>query len=77
MMVKIQLRPLMAEHEKMLNARLTYRELADGAGISLSTVSSLLNQRPGRRYVDMDVLDKLCNFFDCEPGDIIKRIKAR
>ncbi len=27
------------------------------------------------KHIDSDSLDRLCEFFACEPGDIIKRVK--
>lgn len=73
MAIEIRIRPLVAEYEKQANSRLTYRELAAQTGISLSTISAMMNSRQKR--VDLNIIESLCGFFDCEPGDILKLVK--
>jgi putative transcriptional regulator len=49
------------------------RELALAAELSPSVVSGLTSNRAVQ--VRFDTLDKLCRILDCEPGDILVRIK--
>ena len=69
MAIRVKLRPVVAEYEKQNEIRLTYRALAEGADIGLSTVSAMMTKNQKR--VDLDVLDRLCKFFNCSPGDIL------
>ncbi|MBD2860161.1 helix-turn-helix transcriptional regulator [Spongiibacter sp. KMU-158] len=52
--------------------RITLQEVADETGLSRPTLSRISNQ-PGYSTTT-DVLDALCEYFDCEPGDLIKRV---
>lgn len=50
------------------------RELADAADLSPSVVSGLTSNRAVQ--VRFDTLDKLCRVLECEPGDILVRVRA-
>lgn len=54
---------------------LTQQQIAEACGLSLSTVNGLTSGRSTR--VDFDTLDKLCGFFDVEPGDLLERVPER
>jgi DNA-binding Xre family transcriptional regulator len=48
----------------------SYRKLAKAIGISHLPVWKMLN---GEKYnPSLDMLDKLCKFFKCEPGDLLR-----
>lgn len=49
--------------------KITYKEIARETGLAESTVARLKSNSKGIRY---DVLDRLCAFFDCTPGDILR-----
>lgn len=49
--------------------RLRMTDVADGAGLARSTVFGLWHDKT--RKVDYDVLDKLCRFLNCQPGDLL------
>ena len=49
------------------------RELAEAADLSPSVVSGLTSNRAGQ--VRFDTLDKLCRVLECEPGDILERVR--
>lgn len=51
----------------------TLRELALAADLSPSVVSGLTSNRAVQ--VRFDTLDKLCRVLECEPGDILVRVK--
>lgn len=54
---------------------LTQQQIADACGLSLSTVNGLTSGRSTR--VDFDTLDKLCTYFNVEPGDLLERVPER
>ena len=56
------------------NRRMTYQELADLTGIPLPT----LNRLKGNyiKKADLGKINKLCKVLECEPGDLIKRVKT-
>ena len=48
----------------------TSKDIADGLGVSKSTVSRWVN---GQRIPRMDYIDKLCAFFKCSRNDILSK----
>lgn len=50
----------------------TYRQVSEGAKISTSTLQKVANNQ----NVETDVIDRLLNYFDCEPNDLIVRVKG-
>lgn len=66
-MIKCNLSKIMGEK------RVTATEVAEKTGITRGTLRRLYHETAQR--VDLDVLDKLCDYFDCEPGDILTREK--
>lgn len=67
--VKFNLKVLIAQREQDTGERLTYRRLAEEAGLSARTVSRLAENQSDR--VDLATLGKLCRFFNCDVGDIL------
>lgn len=62
------------------------RELAQKAGLTTAyqlqmamnvspTTASRWWKKQELKHIDADSLERLCEFFDCEPGDIIHRVK--
>ncbi|MBS0298188.1 MAG: helix-turn-helix transcriptional regulator [Proteobacteria bacterium] len=50
------------------------RELAQFVGITEANLSLL---KQGKiKGVRLETLDRICEYLDCEPGDILKRVKA-
>ncbi|MGA0199346.1 MAG: helix-turn-helix domain-containing protein [Prochlorotrichaceae cyanobacterium] len=60
--------------ELMADRGLTYRDLAQITGRSLSTCSTLKNRRFLSR-IDMVLLNALCEGLDCQPGDLLQHQK--
>lgn len=48
-----------------------------GGRISLSTAYRLKKSKGNLKFLDVDLLEALCDVFDAEPGDILEREKKR
>jgi putative transcriptional regulator len=57
-----------AEKEFRENRKLTYRTISKETGISTTTLTKYINQGGG---IDPGTLEKLCEYFDCQPGDLL------
>jgi len=72
MPVKFALRKIVArENLKRAEAGfppLTQMEIATGAGVSQSVISTLLSNRSER--IDLKTINGLCGFFNITPGDL-------
>ena len=64
-MIKCRLSILMGER------KLRVADVARGANLSRSTVTSLYKETAER--VDLDTIDALCEFLDCEVGELFVR----
>ena len=68
--IRFRLKVLIALHEERTGESLTYQRLSDGAKISTNTITRMANNNQKR--VDLGVLEKLCNFFNCELSDLMR-----
>ena len=66
-MIKCRLSILMGER------KLRVADVARGTGLSRSTVTSLYKETAERS--DLDTIDALCEFLDCEVGELFVREK--
>lgn len=64
-----KLRVLIAEKEVAENRKLSYRQIATEANVSLSILSSYATQKVNR--FDGETLEKLCRYFRVQPGDLL------
>lgn len=64
-----KLRVLIAQKEVAENRRLSYRQIASEANVSLSILSAYAMQKVNR--FDGDTLEKLCRYFSVQPGDLL------
>ena len=64
-MIKCRLSTLMGER------KLKIADVARGAGLHRNTVTSLYKETAER--VDLDTIDALCRFLDCEVGELFVR----
>jgi co-chaperonin GroES (HSP10)/DNA-binding Xre family transcriptional regulator len=70
--VRLKLREFLDEKSKKYNRkRYTVRELADGANIAHGTAQGVLSSTCTR--IDLETINRMCQFAECEPGDIIVR----
>ncbi|MFV5264560.1 helix-turn-helix domain-containing protein [Acinetobacter courvalinii] len=64
-MIRCHLARMMGEHKMRI------ADVARETGLSRATVTLLYKETAQK--VDLDVLDKLCDLFDCSIGDILER----
>ena len=68
-MIIYHLKDLMHQESNKLGIRITYDDIAKTTGISkvtLSRLSSIKGHNPRA-----DIIEKLCNYFNCTPNDLI------
>ena len=71
-MIRFRLKELIADKEFVEGRRITLEEVSRETGIHRTTLSKIANHKG---YVtNTDVLDRLCNFFSVELGDIALHI---
>ncbi len=63
MVIKNNLRMLMAEH------KMNIQDVSNATGLSRKSISKLYHEISTQ--ITFDVLEKLCNLFECDPGDIL------
>lgn len=71
-MIRFRLTELIADKAFRERRVVHLSEVADAIGIHRSTLSKMANQ-PGAN-VGTDVIDRLCAFFGCTPGDLMTYI---
>jgi len=72
-MIRYRLRELMADYQFKNNNRLTFDELAKTTNIHRTTLSKIANHRSYNTTTDN--IDRLCEFFDCEVGELMEYLK--
>ena len=68
-MIQSRLRELMAATSRETRRKITYDVIWSETGLSRSTLARLANDREER--IAISTLDRLCAFFDCQPGDLL------
>lgn len=69
MTIHNRLKILIAEKEIREGRNLPYRVISKETGLATSTLTDYAKQRVSR--FDASTLDTLCQYFDCQPGDIL------
>ena len=54
----------------LIDRDMTKKQLMEATGISKSTMDKMAR---GER-VSLDVMDRICNYFDCDIGDVMEHI---
>lgn len=67
-MIQCRLRELMGAKSRRERGRITYGDIQAEMGINKNTLTRLANDRAS--MVGMSVIDRLCAYFDCQPGDL-------
>lgn len=73
MRMRIRFPELLKAHDKTAYA--VHKD--SGGRISLSTAYRLKKSKGNLKFLDVDLLEALCDVFDAEPGDILEREKKR
>ena len=63
----------MATKGRQEERRIVYDDILSSTGISNTTLTRLANNRAGRIYIS--TIDRLCSYFDCQPGDLFVYIE--
>lgn len=67
-MVKFKVKVMLAMRE------MTQKELAEKTGIRPPTISAICTGTI--KHLPVDVLDRICDVLDCQPGDIVEYIRT-
>lgn len=73
MAIKWRIRELMEQYRTRTGEKLTYYKIEEVAGVSHSTLSLMANNKLAN--VGVNTIDRLLTFFDCEPNDLMVRVK--
>lgn len=68
-MIRCHLARMMGEHKMRI------ADVVRETGLSRATVTLLYKETAQK--VDLEALDKLCEFFDCQLGDLLECVPAR
>ena len=74
-MIRFRLKELIAEKEFQQGKRLTLEEVAKSTGVHRTTLSKIANNKKDYSPTT-DVLDKLCEYFDVEIGQVAEYLKS-
>lgn len=69
MAIESRLAILMAERKYNIQS------VIDRTGLDRTSVSKLYHDKS--KMISFETLDKLCVLFECEPSDVLKRIKSK
>lgn len=72
MAIKYKLKERIADLEFRERRVVQLAEIAESTGIHRVTLSKLANNK--RYNAGLDLIDRLCAFFDCEVGDLVQYI---
>lgn len=68
-MVQCRLRELIAVKSRQTRRRITYDDVKASTRLSKTTLVRLANDRA--ELISTNTLDRLCWYFDCQPGDLL------
>ncbi|MCK9538043.1 helix-turn-helix domain-containing protein [Dokdonella sp.] len=71
-MIRFRLTELIADKAFKERRVVPLTEVAESTGIHRATLSKIANQ-PGAN-IGTDVVDKLCRYFGCQPGELLTYI---
>lgn len=71
-MIRILMKQLIDEKAFQERRRITLNEVSEKTGISRPTLTRIANI-PGYN-TNTDTLNSLCEYFDCEPGNLLVRV---
>jgi len=74
-MIRFKLKELIAQKEYEEKRRITLEEIAKSTELHRSTLSKINNQKASTSKIE--VIDKLCAYFDVDVSQIIEFIKEK
>jgi len=74
-MIRFRLKELMADKAFREEKRITLEDVSAETGVHRTTLSRIANKVG--YSTSTDVLDALCEYFDCEVGDIAERVRTQ
>ena len=72
-MIRFRLAELIADKAFKERRAVSMSEVAEATGIHRASLSKIANQ-PGTN-ISTDLVDKLCRYFKCQPGDVLTYIE--
>lgn len=72
-MIRFRLAELIADRAFKERRVVPLSEVAQATGIHRATLSKVANQ-PGAN-IGTDIIDKLCRYFDCQPGELLMYVE--
>lgn len=72
-MIRFRLAELTADKAFRERRVISMSEIAQATGIHRATLSKIANQ-PGVN-IGTDIIDKLCRYFGCQPGDLLTYVE--
>lgn len=73
-MIRFRLNELIADKAFKERRVVPLSEIAEATGIHRATLSKIANQ-PGAN-IGTDIVDKLCRYFGCQPGDLLMYVEV-
>jgi len=73
-MIRFRLKQLIADREYSEGRRITLDEISSATGIHRTTLSKIANNR--NPNTTLDVLDKICAYFDVSLSDVAERVPS-
>jgi len=73
MVIQFQLRELMARKARLTGEPVTYEIINEAKKISPNTLSKMAQNK--LKMVGISTIEDLCDFFDCEVGELMVNIK--
>ena len=67
-MIQCRMRELIGLKARVEHRRITYEDIQARFGVNKNTIVKLANDRAA--MVGMSVIDRLCAYFDCQPGEL-------
>lgn len=74
-MIRFRLKELIADKAFKENRRVTLNEVSEITGVSRNTLSRISNEVG--YSTSTDVLGALCEYFDCEVGEVAERVREK
>lgn len=73
MTIRWRIRELMGKRYTQTGEKETYEKITQATGISPNTLSSLATGKANQ--VGVSTISRLLEYFDCEPNDLIVRVR--